>query len=208
MTRKKSEFAVLNGAIKSLVLVGLFATSSDCHAQPLPGTAPLEMEGDLASNIVAGADRFLLRKIDESQAQRGQYWHRDFSSPWAYDASISTNRERLAHILGVRDERPKRVEMELITTVTQRGHLARGQGYEVFAVRWPAFGDVSGEGLLLSPTGRTPVANVVAHTGCQPDSGATRWFGRWDSAGIAIRPAACRERLSSSYSHIDQPSSR
>ena len=49
-----------------------------------------------------------------------------------------------------------------MATTTQRGPVARGQGYEVFAVRWPAFGDVCGEGLLLSPTGRVPVANVVA----------------------------------------------
>ncbi len=150
------------GLLKSLLLAGLGAIALVCHAQPLPGTAPLEMEGDIASNIVAGADRFLLRKIDESQAKRASYWHRDFSSAKAYEESISTNRERLAHVLGVRDERPKRAQMELITTPTQRGPIARGQGYEVFAVRWPAFGDVTGEGLLLTPIGRKPIANVVA----------------------------------------------
>src|SRR6266850_125967 len=31
--------------------------------QPLPGTAPLTMEGDIASHLVAGVDKFLLRKI-------------------------------------------------------------------------------------------------------------------------------------------------
>jgi dienelactone hydrolase len=123
---------------------------------------PLEMKGDIASNLVAGADRFLLRKLDESASGRAQFWRRDFSSAQAYDQSLSTNRQRLAHILGVRDQRAGRVEMELIATTTQRGPVARGQGYEVFAVRWPAFGDVYGEGLLLSPMGRAPVANIVA----------------------------------------------
>jgi dienelactone hydrolase len=120
------------------------------------------MQGDIASNIVAGADRFLLRKLDEAAAGRAQFWHRDFSSAQAYEQSLTTNRERLAHILGARDPRVAHVEMEIMATTTQRGPVARGQGYEVFAVRWPAFGDVYGEGLLLSPTGRAPVANVVA----------------------------------------------
>jgi dienelactone hydrolase len=152
------------GFLKSLLLVGLvaFALVGRAQIQPLPGTTPLEMEGDIASNLVAGADRFLLRKLDESAAGRAQFWHRDFSSAQAYEQSLSTNRQRLAHILGVRDPRVGRVEMELIATTTQRGPVARGQGYEVFAVRWPAFGDVSGEGLLLSPTGRAPIANIVA----------------------------------------------
>jgi len=145
-----------------LAALGVFALLCPASCQPLPGTAPLDMQGDIASNLVAGADRFLLRKIDESAAGRAQFWRRDFSSATAYEQFLSTNRQRLAHILGVRDQRVGRVEMELIATPTQRGPLARGQGYEVFAVRWPAFGDVYGEGLLLSPTARAPVANIVA----------------------------------------------
>lgn len=151
------------------VALGAFALFRLANAQPLPGTAPLEVQGDIASNLVAGADRFLLRKLDESAAKRAQFWHRDFSSAQAYDQSLSINRQRLAHILGVRDPRVDHVEMELVATPTQRGPLARGQGYEVFAVRWPAFGDVHGEGLLLSPIGREPIANVVAI----PDAGQT-----------------------------------
>jgi dienelactone hydrolase len=149
---------------KTLLLAGLGVSALVCPAQsqPLPGTAPLEMQGDIASNLVAGADRFLLRKLDESAAGRAQFWHRDFSSPPAYEQSLSTNRQRLAHILGARDSRVGRVEMEFIATTTQHEPMARGKGYEVFAVRWPAFGDVFGEGLLLSPVGRTPVANIVA----------------------------------------------
>jgi dienelactone hydrolase len=152
------------GFVNSLLLAGFgaFAVVCPAQSQPLPGTAALEMEGDIASNLVAGADRFLLRKLDESAAGRAQFWHRDFSSAHAYDQSLSTNRQRLAHILGVRDPRAARVEMELIATPTQQGPVAQGQGYQVFAVRWPAFGDVHGEGLLLSPIGRTPVANIVA----------------------------------------------
>ena len=43
-------------------------------AEPLPGTAALDWEGDLADRMVAGIDTFLLREIDESVARRAAYW--------------------------------------------------------------------------------------------------------------------------------------
>src|SRR3984893_7130349 len=70
---------------------------------PLPGTEPLTMTGDIASELVAGVDRFLLKQIDESTAKREKYWKRDLSSHAAYHASVEPNRKRLAHILGLRD---------------------------------------------------------------------------------------------------------
>src|SRR5262245_35074521 len=72
---------------------------------PLPGTKPLTMGGDIASQLVAGVDRFLLKQIDGSTAKRPTYWKRDLSSPAAYQASVEPNRKRLAHILGARDRR-------------------------------------------------------------------------------------------------------
>jgi dienelactone hydrolase len=132
------------------------------QGQPLAGTAPLTMEGDIASNLVAGVDRFLLRKIDESAAGRAQFWHRDFSSGQAYERSIATNRARLAYIIGARDPRASQVELEVTATPGQSSPRGRGQNYEVYAVRWPAFGDVTGEGLLLTPAHGLPIANVIA----------------------------------------------
>ena len=72
---------------------------------PLAGTKPLTMTGDIASELVAGVDRFLLKQIDASTADRAKHWKRDLSSAAAYQASIEPNRRRLAHILGVRDSR-------------------------------------------------------------------------------------------------------
>jgi hypothetical protein len=37
--------------------------AADAPVQVLPQTAPLEMQGDLAEQMVAGIDRFLLREI-------------------------------------------------------------------------------------------------------------------------------------------------
>ena len=153
-----------NTLSRLLLLAYFLAFVGDCPAQVqrLAGTAPLTMAGDIASNLVADTDRFLLRKIQESAAGRAQFWHRDFSSWQEYERSLATNRQRLAHILGVRDPRISKVELELIATPNRQALCGRGQGYEVFAVRWPAFGDVTGEGLLLTPTHRAPIANIVA----------------------------------------------
>ncbi|NQT39761.1 MAG: dienelactone hydrolase family protein, partial [Planctomycetes bacterium] len=52
--------------------------------------------------------------------------------------------------------------IELAGTTARPAMVGRGDGYKVFAVRWPAFGDVYGEGLLLVPEGKPPVADMVA----------------------------------------------
>src|SRR5262249_33714959 len=51
---------------------------------PLPGTESLTLQGDIASQLLAGVDRFLLRKLDESVERRARHWRRDFSSAAAY----------------------------------------------------------------------------------------------------------------------------
>jgi dienelactone hydrolase len=130
--------------------------------QPLPGTQPLTLKGDIASQLVAGVDKFLLAEIDKSARRRAKYWKRDPSSGTAYDKSVTPNRKRLANILGVRDRRVSFDAPELVGTVKQPAKVGRGPGYEVFAVRWPAFGDVHGEGLLLVPTGKRKTADAVA----------------------------------------------
>jgi dienelactone hydrolase len=128
---------------------------------PLPGTARLDWQGDIASRLLDAADEFLLAETQRSIDRRAQYWKRDFTSPEKYQASIEPNRKRLAHILGVRDPRVPFDAPELVGTTTQPALVARANTYQVFAVRWPAFADVHGEGLLLVPTGK-PVANVIA----------------------------------------------
>src|SRR6266852_4006187 len=83
----------------------------------LEGTQRLTLDGDVASQMVAGADRFLLRELERSEALRDRFWHRDYSSPEAYTVSVATNRARLAHILGVRDSRVRFQSPELSATL-------------------------------------------------------------------------------------------
>src|SRR5207249_10549852 len=44
--------------------------------------------------------------------------------------------------------------------------VGRAAGYEVWAVRWPVLDGVSSEGLLLEPSGKKPVAGVIAIPDC------------------------------------------
>ena len=132
-------------------------------AEPLAGTAPLTMTGDIASQLVDGADRFLLRELELSVDRRAAFWKRDFSSPEAYEKSIQPNRARLAHILGVRDPRIPFAAPELLATTNQSALCGEGANYSIFAIRWPAVRDVHGEGLLLIPkTGQAgPKGDVI-----------------------------------------------
>jgi len=129
---------------------------------PLPGSGALTWQDDIASRLVDGVDRFLLDEIARSERQRGRHWRRDSSSAGAYDKSIEPNRTSLAKIIGARDMRAPAGAPQLLATTTRPSLVARGQGYEVHAIRWRAFGDVHGEGLLLTPTGRPHVASVIA----------------------------------------------
>ncbi len=129
--------------------------------ETLDATQPLTVEGDLAAKMVAGIDRFLMRELASATEQREGLWKRDYGSQEAYVRSVAPNRERLVRIVGAVDPRPAPVEMFLQATATQASTAARGAGYVVHAVRWPALDGVDGEGLLLVPE-KAPKARVIA----------------------------------------------
>jgi hypothetical protein len=153
--------------VVAAVLLVITCSALGLHAaEPpavLPATEPLTLEGDIASRLVDGVDRFLLAEIDKSVERRGEHWNRDRSSPKAYQESIEPNRQRLAHILGVRDERVPFDGLELIGTTARPPLVGQGNGYKAFAVRWPAFGDVHGEGLLLVPDAKKGTGLICAN---------------------------------------------
>ena len=53
----------------------------------LPGTNILTIEGDLSSQMLDGAHRFIENKIDASIESRALFWNRDLVSKDAYEAS-------------------------------------------------------------------------------------------------------------------------
>ena len=141
------------------------------EAGPVAGTKLLTMDGDLASELVSGADRFLLSELEQSIATRELRWTRDFNSPAAYEKSIEANRQRLRQMLGARDALVEKPVPRFEATVQRGSLVGRGANYEVHEVSWPAFADVTGTGLLLVPT--TPLKagevrpDVIAIPDCE-----------------------------------------
>ena len=149
----------------ALIFAGLLSLQTT-HAQPALETKPLTLEGDIASHLVAGVDRFLLRELSASIARREQHWSRDFTSHAAYARSVEPNRKRLANIIGLRDERVAFDGLTLASTTAESSLVGQTDRITIRAVSWPAFGDVTAAGLLLEPRGRDAVANVVALPDC------------------------------------------
>lgn len=132
------------------------AQEKSADSTPLAGTEPLKMEGDIAAQLVAGVDKFLLRKLEESIPDRAA----------KLGAADSEQRmksvEHLRHILGVRDPRVKYDAPELMATVSQSAVVFDSPTLRITRVRWPVVRDFKAEGLLLEPVGTPAVASVVA----------------------------------------------
>jgi dienelactone hydrolase len=150
MTRRD----LLVGAGAAMALPAVLA------AQQLPGTAPLTWTDDLADRMMDGAHLFAERKIAEAAQARARYWKRDLSSRGAYEKSVAANRERFRAIIGLADAREP-AAMERFALDNDPLTVADAITYRVWQVRWPVFGDVAGEGLLLEPAG-APAGHVVA----------------------------------------------
>lgn len=132
----------------------------------LPNTDPLDWTGDLAARMVDGADRFLLRKTQESVAHRLKYWNRDFSSVEAYNQSIAANRARLAHILGVRDPLVPFDDWATapiaVNPAAQNPNFGLSGKLIFNTIAWPVVGDVYVEGYMVTPMGEGRDAKAIA----------------------------------------------
>lgn len=150
----------------------LFAVDLCFSSAQLPtNTNPLTIEGDIASQMVDAVDRFLLKQIQLAKQNRPRFWNYDTSSPEAYERSIQPNRERLAHMLGVRDKRVQPSIPVAAGPLNEAGLIATCDAFRVYRIRWPVLSDpaptaghltsISGEGLLLVPNQKI-IANVIA----------------------------------------------
>jgi dienelactone hydrolase len=156
---------LLQRILLALLLLGSscsFALGIEPKKEVLPRAKPLTLEGDLAERMLEGAHRFLDRKLAETLVRRSNYWEKGLSSPKNKGRFLDESRKELARILGVTEKRIPFETPSLTATTTRSAKVATGSGYEILAVRWPVLKGISGEGLLLQPTGQKPVANVLA----------------------------------------------
>ena len=134
----------------------------------LPGTIPLTTEGDLASQMVDGIQRYLLQKTEQQVTERAQLWSRNYTSVEDYEHSVEPNRQSFRAMIGVADERAAAQAPKLLGSLPVPAQIAQGLGYKAYAISWRVFAPVTAdsygmeaEGLLLQPDG-PPVARVVA----------------------------------------------
>ena len=127
----------------------------------LEGTELLTGLADPAAEMVAGIDRFLMRKLAASVHDRAALWKPDYTSAEAYARSVEGNRERLRQIMGAVDDRGSKVFLQSTVAVGDPSGTGRGVGYEILPVRWEALPGLYGEGLSLMPEG-PPVARIIA----------------------------------------------
>ncbi len=145
--------------------------SLNAQAQIPTGTQPLNIEGDLASQMVDGIDRFLLKQIEQVKAERAKHWNYDTTSLESYVGSIQPHRHRLGVLLGLRDQRVEPQAPYAAGRWDDPKVLAECDAYRVYRIRWPVLADpapananltsIHGEGLLLVPTQKI-IANVIA----------------------------------------------
>jgi dienelactone hydrolase len=131
------------------------------NIQALSDTDGLTVQGDLAWQMVDGIDKFLMKELDNSINDREKLWNRNYNSPEAYDQSVAPNRKRFMKNIGAVDERLSINALEYVSDTEDSALVAKGDGYSVYAVRWPVFKNVYGEGLLLEPEGN-PIAQIIA----------------------------------------------
>jgi dienelactone hydrolase len=134
-------------------------------AEPLPDTKPLTVEGDLAAEMVAGIDKYLMRELAAAPERRKAAWKWDYSPQTSLPVADNAYRKRLREILGVVDQRVPNVEVEYVATTERPSLVAETSKYAVHAVRWSVLPGVDAEGVLLEPKlqkDQKPVALVIA----------------------------------------------
>jgi len=144
-------------------------------APVLSGTVPLVGTNDLSDAYLSGVDRFMLAETARAVEGRTQYWHRAFAGRTdgdaVYNASVSTNRQRLARLLGVRDARVSFDSPEPVATLARTAVLGETETHTLLEIRWPVVGGFQAEGLLLEPKVKPVLRNIVhlPHAGIAPE---------------------------------------
>jgi cephalosporin-C deacetylase-like acetyl esterase len=160
-----------------------FAVLLAAAAAQLPDTQPFSPQEDFSALMVAGIHRYLDRETVAVKGRRLEHWQRDTTSPAAYAASVRPNRDRLARMLGLVDERLPVQGLELVGGITGSSSLVvETADASLHRVRWPVLDGVYGEGLLIQPKGETLARVIVL-----PDADQTpeRWLAQKDGAVAA-----------------------
>ena len=133
----------------------------------LPGTERLGAQGDIASELVSGVDRFLLKQIESSIQTRESSWPKPSPTGGSYLQGIEKLRAQYAQSIGLIDPRVEPSEWILERSLPKnlqdmaleessgeslgRAGLASDATLRIERVRWPVLEGWEASGLLLIP---------------------------------------------------------
>lgn len=123
----------------------------------LPGTDRLTLQGDIASELVSGVDRFLLKQLDESVKTRVANWPKPNAPDASYVAAVEQLRSDYARRIGLVDSRVPAtgwvIENPLasLPQATASEALYSDDEMRIEQVRWPVLEGFDAKGLLIIP---------------------------------------------------------
>ncbi len=129
---------------------------------------PLSTSGDLASLMVDHISAFLDRELAASTNKRKAWFERVVRDPRGFAVVEREQRTRLARKLGVPSERIEPAGRRLLV---EDSFTAASQSLVVESITWPAFDDVTGEGLRIRPSSGSagPIVIVVPDADVTPE---------------------------------------
>ena len=123
----------------------------------LANTTPLTLDGDIASQLVDGVDRFLLTQLEASVQQRMAAWPKPTPAgnsgfaPADYTHVVDPLRTELRERIGVRDSRLPDSRFIVESKIGQAAAIGQATDWAAYSVRWSVFEGVDAEGILLMP---------------------------------------------------------
>ena len=128
----------------------------------LPGTQKLTLQGDIASELVSGVDRFLLKQLEDSTHKRLASWPKPSAAPdalsqEAYLKATQELRADYARRIGLVDTRLKPQEwiiespLDAESLSAPQRPIASDPLIQIQQVRWPVLEGFEATGLLLIP---------------------------------------------------------
>ncbi len=136
--------------LATLVCSVAAAQNPSKSSEPLDGTAPLKMEGDLSLALIDGVDRFLLKQWDLAREKRHKEWAALIEKSNHLQKEIPEFAKLRHQLLGILGAQEPRVPIADAQQVHIHFH-ATCRECDVYAVSWPVVRTVRGEGLLLVP---------------------------------------------------------
>lgn len=145
-------------ALLARVVVALATAPLFAQQPPVPGTQPLQMEGDYSAQMVAGIGRYLEREATRATDERLRSW-KGFEPSQA-----GAMRQKLRTTLGMSDA----IQSGALESIGPLQLTATPQPSRVRHVRWPVYHDFTAEGVLLLPAGESRAIVIAVPDADQP----------------------------------------